>query len=151
MRLLHFRANLFGRRHAGRSEGRMAEPRNGRREGARGSADRRGDSRAHERQYLPLRGLSKHRRRHSGCRGGRRAMRSFTYERVTDPRAAIVAVSRAGAKFISGGTNLIDLMRLEIEQPTHLVDISRLPFKTIDELPGGGLRIGAQVGNSDAA
>jgi xanthine dehydrogenase YagS FAD-binding subunit len=78
-------------------------------------------------------------------------MRSFTYERVTDPRAAIVAVSRAGAKFISGGTNLIDLMRLEIEHPSHLVDISHLPLRAIEELPDGGLRIGAQAANSDTA
>jgi xanthine dehydrogenase YagS FAD-binding subunit len=78
-------------------------------------------------------------------------MRSFTYERVTDPRAAIVAVSRAGAKFISGGTNLIDLMRLEIEHPSHLVDISRLPLRAIEELPDGGLRIGAQAANSETA
>ena len=78
-------------------------------------------------------------------------MRSFTYERVTDPRAAIVAVSRAGAKFISGGTNLIDLMRLEIEHPSHLVDISHLPLRAIEELPDGGLRIGAQAANSETA
>jgi xanthine dehydrogenase YagS FAD-binding subunit len=78
-------------------------------------------------------------------------MRAFTYERVTDPRAAVAAASRTGAKFISGGTNLLDLMKLEIEQPTHLVDISRLPLKDIEELPDGGLRIGAQVANSDLA
>ena len=78
-------------------------------------------------------------------------MRPFTYERATDPRAAVVAVSRAGAKFISGGTNLLDLMKLEVEQPTHLVDISRLPFKDIQELPDGGLWIGAQATNSDLA
>jgi xanthine dehydrogenase YagS FAD-binding subunit len=78
-------------------------------------------------------------------------MRPFTYERATDPRAAIAAVSRAGAKYISGGTNLLDLMKLEIEQPTHLVDISRLPLKDIEELPDGGLRIGAQAANSDTA
>jgi xanthine dehydrogenase YagS FAD-binding subunit len=78
-------------------------------------------------------------------------MRSFTYERVTDPRAANVAVSRAGAKFISGGTNLIDLMRLEIEHPSHLVDISHLPLRAIEELPDGGLRIGAQAANSETA
>jgi len=78
-------------------------------------------------------------------------MRSFTYERVTDPRAATVGASTAGAKFISGGTNLIDLMRLEIEQPSHLVDISRLPLRAIEELPDGGLRIGAQAANSDTA
>jgi xanthine dehydrogenase YagS FAD-binding subunit len=78
-------------------------------------------------------------------------MRPFTYERATDPRAAIAAASRAGAKFISGGTNLLDLMKLEIERPTHLVDISRLPLKDIDELPDGGLRIGAQAANADVA
>jgi xanthine dehydrogenase YagS FAD-binding subunit len=54
-------------------------------------------------------------------------MRAFTYERATDSGAAVAAASKAGAKFISGGTNLLDLMKLEIERPTHLVDISRLP------------------------
>jgi xanthine dehydrogenase YagS FAD-binding subunit len=78
-------------------------------------------------------------------------MKSFTYERAADPGAAIAAASRAGAKFISGGTNLLDLMKLEIERPTHLVDISRLPFKQIEALPDGGLRIGAQAANSDVA
>ena len=60
-------------------------------------------------------------------------MKPFTYERVTDPRTAGEAVSRAGAKFISGGTNLLDLMKLEIEQPAHLVDISPVAFEA-----GGG-------------
>jgi xanthine dehydrogenase YagS FAD-binding subunit len=78
-------------------------------------------------------------------------MRAFTYERATDPEAAVAAVSKAGAKFISGGTNLLDLMKLEIERPTHLVDISRLPLKDIEELPDSGLRIGAQAANSDVA
>jgi xanthine dehydrogenase YagS FAD-binding subunit len=78
-------------------------------------------------------------------------MKPFTYERVTDVRAAGAAVLRPGAKFISGGTNLLDLMKLEIEQPTHLVDISRLPLKQIEEVPGGGIRIGAQAANSDVA
>jgi xanthine dehydrogenase YagS FAD-binding subunit len=78
-------------------------------------------------------------------------MRPFTYERATEPRAAVAAGARAGAKFISGGTNLLDLMRLEIEQPTHLVDISRLRLKDVEELPDGGLRIGAQAGNADVA
>jgi xanthine dehydrogenase YagS FAD-binding subunit len=78
-------------------------------------------------------------------------MRAFTYERATDAGAAVAAVSKAGATFISGGTNLLDLMKLEIEQPTHLVDISRLPLKDIEELPDGGLRIGAQAANSDVA
>ena len=80
-------------------------------------------------------------------------MRAFTYERATDALAAIDAVVRGGpgAKFISGGTNLLDLMKLEIERPTHLVDISRLPLRNIDDLPDGGLRIGAQAANSDTA
>jgi hypothetical protein len=78
-------------------------------------------------------------------------MRAFTYERVTDVRSAVTAVSRPGARFISGGTNLLDLMKLEIERPSHVVDISHLPLADIDELPDGGLRIGAQATNSGAA
>jgi xanthine dehydrogenase YagS FAD-binding subunit len=78
-------------------------------------------------------------------------MKPFTYERVTDPRAAGAAVARVGAKFISGGTNLLDLMKLEIERPTHLVDISRLPLKQIEDLPDGGIQIGAQAANSEVA
>jgi xanthine dehydrogenase YagS FAD-binding subunit len=78
-------------------------------------------------------------------------MISFTYERSSEPHDAVAAVSKAGAKFISGGTNLLDLMKLEIERPLHLVDISRLPLKEVEELPDGGLRIGAQVPNSNLA
>ena len=78
-------------------------------------------------------------------------MKPFTYERARDAREAGAAVLRAGAKFISGGTNLLDLMKLEIEQPTHLVDISRLPFKQVEDLPDGGIRIGAQTANSEVA
>ena len=57
-------------------------------------------------------------------------MKPFTYERVVDAREAGAAVLRANAKFISGGTNLLDLMKLEIEQPAHLVDISQLPLRS---------------------
>jgi len=78
-------------------------------------------------------------------------MRAFTYERATEPHAAIVAASRPGAKFISGGTNLLDLMKLEIERPAHLVDISRLPMRAIEETSDGGLRVGAQALNADVA
>jgi xanthine dehydrogenase YagS FAD-binding subunit len=78
-------------------------------------------------------------------------MRAFTYERATDAGAAVNAASNPGAKYISGGTNLLDLMKLEIERPTHLVDISRLAFRDIEELPDHGLRIGAQAANSDTA
>jgi xanthine dehydrogenase YagS FAD-binding subunit len=80
-------------------------------------------------------------------------MRAFTYERATAPAGAVTALAGAGAgaKFISGGTNLLDLMKLDIERPTHLVDISRLPLRTIEVLPDGGMRIGAQAPNSDLA
>src|ERR1700704_6168565 len=139
MRLLHPGPDLLGGRHARRSEGRLAQPRHRRRGVAAGHIDRCRDPRADERQHLPLRGLSEYRRRHTRCRERSAQMRLFTYERVSDPRAAIVAVSKAGAKFISGGTNLLDLMKLEVERPTHLVDISRLPLKEIEELPEGGL------------
>ncbi len=63
----------------------------------------------------------------------------------------MAAASGTGATFISGGTNLLDLMKLEIERPTALVDISRLPLGDIEQLPDGGLRIGAQAKNSDVA
>jgi xanthine dehydrogenase YagS FAD-binding subunit len=79
-------------------------------------------------------------------------VRAFTYERVTDPRTACTAAAaRPDSKFICGGTNLIDLMRLEIERPAHLIDVSRLPLTTIEELPQGQLRIGASARNSDVA
>ena len=79
-------------------------------------------------------------------------MRSFTYERATNPNTACAAAAaRPDSKFISGGTNLIDLMRLEIERPAHLVDVSRLPLTAIEELPQGQLHIGASARNSDVA
>ncbi|TAI66469.1 xanthine dehydrogenase family protein subunit M, partial [Bradyrhizobium sp. Leo170] len=79
-------------------------------------------------------------------------MKPFTYERASGLREAAAAVAaRPGIKFIAGGTNLVDLMKLEIEQPIHLVDISRLPLRLIEETSEGGLRIGAQVPNSDLA
>lgn len=78
-------------------------------------------------------------------------MRPFTYERATDAQGAVKAVAETpNAKFIAGGTNLLDLMKLEIERPAHLVDVSRLPFGSI-EAAGGGLRIGGAVTNSALA
>jgi len=74
----------------------------------------------------------------------------FTY--ATDTRAAAASVAeRAGAKFIAGGTNLLDLMKLGIERPAHLVDVSRLPLAAVEDTEDGGLRIGAQVRNADLA
>lgn len=78
-------------------------------------------------------------------------MKPFSYERASGVDAALAAAARTGAKFISGGTNLLDLMKLEIEQPVHLIDISRLPLRDIEDLPDGGLRIGAQALNADTA
>jgi xanthine dehydrogenase YagS FAD-binding subunit len=76
-------------------------------------------------------------------------MRSFSYERASDITGAAAAVAgRAGAKFIAGGTNLLDLMKLEIETPTHLVDIRGLGLDSIEDTPAGGLKIGAFVSNT---
>jgi xanthine dehydrogenase YagS FAD-binding subunit len=79
-------------------------------------------------------------------------MRPFTYERVASPSAAAAAAARApGAKFIAGGTNLLDLMKLEIETPTHLIDVNGVGLSSIEPTPDGGLRIGALVRNTDLA
>ena len=78
-------------------------------------------------------------------------MKSFTYVRAESPAQAAAALTEPGAKVIAGGTNLLDLMKLQIETPTKLVDINRLPLDKIEETPEGGLRIGAMVRNSDLA
>jgi len=79
-------------------------------------------------------------------------MKSFTYERARTPAAAAATVTRRpGAKFIAGGTNLLDLMKLEIEAPTHLIDVNGLALDKIEPTPEGGLRIGALVRNTDLA
>jgi xanthine dehydrogenase YagS FAD-binding subunit len=80
-------------------------------------------------------------------------MRPFAYERAADAASAVAARSAEGppAMYLGGGTNLVDLMKLGVETPERLVDVSRLPLDGIDELPGGGIRIGAAVRNSDLA
>jgi len=79
-------------------------------------------------------------------------MRAFTYERASAPAEAAAAVARTpGAKFIAGGTNLLDLMKLQIETPTHLVDVNGLQLDAIEPTADGGLRIGALVRNTDLA
>jgi xanthine dehydrogenase YagS FAD-binding subunit len=75
-------------------------------------------------------------------------MRPFEYERAPDAAAAVEAVADPGAKYLAGGTNLVDLMKLGVETPQRLVDVSHLPHDAIEDLPGGGLRIGANVRNS---
>jgi xanthine dehydrogenase YagS FAD-binding subunit len=79
-------------------------------------------------------------------------MKSFSYERARSPKeAAAAAADRQDAKFIAGGTNLLDLMKLEIETPTHLIDVNGLALDKIETTPDGGLRIGALVRNTDLA
>lgn len=78
-------------------------------------------------------------------------MRSFTYEKAASPAEAAAAGARPGAKFIAGGTNLIDLMKLDIETPRHLVDVNGLDLDAITPTETGGLRIGALARNTDLA
>ena len=79
-------------------------------------------------------------------------MKAFTYERAETPAAAAAALARdPDAKLIAGGTNLLDLMKLQIETPTHLVDVNRLGLDRIEPTSTGGLRIGALVRNTDLA
>jgi xanthine dehydrogenase YagS FAD-binding subunit len=79
-------------------------------------------------------------------------MKMFTYERARSPAEAAAAAARVpAARFIAGGTNLLDLMKLEVETPAHLVDINGLALDKIEPTPGGGLRIGALVRNTALA
>jgi xanthine dehydrogenase YagS FAD-binding subunit len=79
-------------------------------------------------------------------------MRPFTYQRATSPAAAVsTALDHPGAKFIAGGTNLLDLMKLQIEAPARLIDLNGLALAAIEPTPEGGLRIGALVTNTDLA
>jgi xanthine dehydrogenase YagS FAD-binding subunit len=79
-------------------------------------------------------------------------MKSFTYERAHSPAAAAATAARIkDAKFIAGGTNLLDLMKLQIETPVHLIDVNDLALDKIEPVPGGGLKIGALVRNTDLA
>lgn len=78
-------------------------------------------------------------------------MNPFRYVRPSDESAAITSVSDKDAKAIAGGTTLVDLLRIEVERPGTIVDITKLPFATIEELPGGALRLGALATNTDVA
>src|SRR5262249_43416348 len=141
----------------------------------RRTAFARRDSRSDERQSVPLRRLREHRR---GDRAGGRLARSrrrtryrrrairhgsahakrsprmnrFSYARATDVNDALAQHRGAPhAAFVAGGTNLVDLIRVNVEHPERLIDITRLPLRSIDPTPDGGLRIGALVTNSAAA
>jgi xanthine dehydrogenase YagS FAD-binding subunit len=79
-------------------------------------------------------------------------MISFQYRRAADVADAVRQIAAdPAAKFVAGGTNLIDLMKDAVERPSRLIDISRLPLKTVEETADGGVRIGALVPNSDLA
>jgi xanthine dehydrogenase YagS FAD-binding subunit len=78
-------------------------------------------------------------------------MKAFIYERAASIQQAAAALAAPGAKIIAGGTNLLDLMKLQVETPTRLIDIGRLPLDRIEDTLDGGLRIGATVRNSDLA
>jgi xanthine dehydrogenase YagS FAD-binding subunit len=79
-------------------------------------------------------------------------LQPFEYKRAISADEAVSSIAIAStAKFLAGGTNLVDLMKQHVEEPTHLVDISRLELTKIEELPDGGLRLGALARNSDTA
>lgn len=78
-------------------------------------------------------------------------MKPFTYERATSPKDAAARAAQPGSKFIAGGTNLLDLMKLEIETPAHLIDVNGLGFDKVEDMPDGGIRIGALVSNTALA
>jgi xanthine dehydrogenase YagS FAD-binding subunit len=79
-------------------------------------------------------------------------MINFQYSRANDVVDAVRQIGAdPAAKFIAGGTNLLDLMKEDVERPTRLIDITRLPLKTVEETAGGGVRVGALVPNSDLA
>ena len=78
-------------------------------------------------------------------------MNRFDYIRAGSVGEAVQAGARPGARFLAGGTNLVDLMKENVEQPGDVVDINRLDLAKIMELDGGGLRLGALVSNADTA
>src|SRR6266849_5179877 len=134
VRLLHAGTDLLGRGPDCRGQGE----------------ERRRDSRAHERQHLTLRRVSQHRR--GDPTGDGTIMINFSYTRAGDVTTAVREVAADGAaKFIAGGTNLIDLMKENVARPSRLIDITHLPLNKIEETQDGGLRIGALVPNSDLA
>src|SRR5262245_51435554 len=85
-------------------------------------------------------------------------MKTFEFTRSADAAGAIATAAKANTaqqgadvRFIAGGTTLVDLMKLSVESPSQVVDINRLQLNKLETLPGGGLKIGATVRNSDLA
>src|SRR3954469_1425920 len=134
MRLLHPRTDLFGGGPDCRRQGENA----------------RADPRTDERQHLPLRRLHQHCRGHSAGDGA--VMINFQYSRAGNVADAVSQMAASpGAKFVAGGTNLVDLMKMDVERPLKLIDVNKLPLNKVEETAGGGLRIGALVRNTDLA
>jgi xanthine dehydrogenase YagS FAD-binding subunit len=78
-------------------------------------------------------------------------MRPFAYDRPVHVADALALGARPGTRYLGGGTNLVDLMKLGVEAPGHLVDVTALPYDSVENAPDGGVRIGATVRNSDVA
>lgn len=78
-------------------------------------------------------------------------MKPFVYQRAEAAESAVATISRSGAAYLAGGTNLVDLMKLGVTTPELLVDVSGLPLRDIEALPDGGMRVGALTANSDLA
>src|SRR6267142_5683111 len=78
-------------------------------------------------------------------------MQSFEFRRAEDTLSAITAGARSNTRFVAGGTTLLDLMKLNVEQPEQVIDINRLPLDKVEPLADGGLKIGATVRNSALA
>src|SRR3954453_268555 len=149
VRVLHAGPDLLGGGAAGRGRPRLAQRRHERPDRRVGRARRRRDPRAHERQSLPLRCIREHRR--GDPRAGS-AVRPFRYERAPDASGAIdLLAGEPEAAFLAGGTNLVDLMKLDVERPDVLVDVTRVVSDRIEELPDARVRIGAGVLNHDLA
>src|ERR1700741_2669129 len=105
-----------------------------------------------ERQHLPVRRVSKYPGSGQTSKNENPHMNPFTYSRAADTGQAITAISsKPQGKFLGGGTNLIDLMKMGVETPNELVDINRLPLTQIEDLPDKRVRIGALARNSDVA
>lgn len=78
-------------------------------------------------------------------------MNHFEYARPDSIAGAVAALQRPGSKILAGGTNLVDLMKYDVAKPSCLIDINRLPLRSIEALADGGLRLGALVTNADTA
>src|ERR1035437_1358759 len=135
MRILYTRSDLFGpgddsreaRQYQGRSPG------------------------VDERQFVSVQCVSEHHRRHYGRIDAGGAVRLFDYFRANSIAEAVREASTEGTSYLAGGTNLVDLMKEDVERPSKIVDLNWLALKKIQRMQDGGLLIGALVTNADTA